>query len=349
MKRAYWWALGVLALCLLAGAGAYILSRPEAGPARASCLPAEKLGSEVQLAGGRFTMGGTVYEDEGPLREVEVGPFSIDAHEVTNRQFAAFVEETGYKTVAETGPDPADFPGVPAEFLKPGSVVFIMPADLPRGGDITQWWQFVEGADWRHPEGPGSSIEGREDYPAVHITSKDALAYARWAGRDLPSEAEWEFAARGGLERRPYAWEGETLTPEGEHLANTWQGVFPLYDGGEDGAHLASPVGCYEPNGYGLYDMIGNVWEWTGDWYGPRQAEGVTDPQGISREASHDPRQPGIPVRVIKGGSFLCAPNYCRRYRPGARHPQDLGLGASHLGFRTVKRMDGANLNGDGS
>ncbi|MGK2741280.1 formylglycine-generating enzyme family protein [Tepidicaulis sp. LMO-SS28] len=341
-----------LALVLLLGAAMLFLLalRNANGPEEfAACLPQEERGSEVLIEGGTFTMGDDVYEDEGPTRQVTVGSFYIDTHEVTNRQFARFVEETGYVTVAERGPDPALYPGIDPAMLTPGSTVFIMPADLQRGGDVTQWWQFIEGANWRAPEGPGSSIEGREDFPVIHITYDDAMAYAEWAGRDLPTEAEWEYAARGGLEKERYGWEGGKLAPDGKYRANTWQGVFPLYDGEEDGFHLAAPVGCYEPNGYGLYDMIGNVWEWTGDWYAPRQAGETDNPEGVAQAMSRDPAQPGMPVRVIKGGSFLCAPNYCMRYRPGARHAQDLGLGAAHLGFRTVRRPVNANLNGSGS
>lgn len=243
------------------------------------------------------------YADEAPVRRAEVGSFWIDRTEVTNLQFAEFVAATGYVTVAERGVEGA---------VPPGAAVFALPDDdRPEGR-----WLYREDASWRRPEGAGSSIEGREAYPVVQVAYEDALAYARWKGRSLPTEAQWEYAARGGLDGATYAW-GDELTPKGTWRANNWQGLFPFYDEGADGFVGRAPVGCYPPNGYGLYDMIGNVWEWTQDPYG--SASGT-----------------GTPTGVMKGGSFLCAANYCGRYRPAARHPQELNLGTGHIGFRTV-------------
>lgn len=295
------------------------------------CVPYEDIG-QVWIRAGTFTLGEFgLYGDEGPAREITVEGFWIDTHEVTNAQFSEFVDATNYVTVAERKPNPNDYPGVPAELLVPGSALFIPPTDVSNGGDITQWWQFVPGASWRHPYGPDSAIDDRKDHPVIHIAHEDALAYAAWKGRDLPSEAEWEFAARGGAATR-YPW-GDELSPGQTHMANTWQGSFPLWDAVEDGHSGLSPVGCFSANGYGLYDMIGNVWEWTNTPYFPAHNIPIdTNEQGF------DPRQPGLPVRVIKGGSFLCAPNYCLRYRPAARHAQDTGLGTGHIGFRTVLR-----------
>lgn len=287
----------------------------------------------VWIPGGSFAMGtDKAYRDEGPVRQVRVDGFWIDPHEVTNAQFARFVAETGYRTVAERPPEP--IPGAPPEMLKPGSAVFVQPENVV-SGNIRQWWQYVPGADWRHPGGPDSSIEGREHHPVVHIALADAQAYAKWAGRELPTEAQWEFAARGGAVSK-FPW-GDHLAPEGKHMANTWTGVFPTQNTNSDGYILAAPVQCFPPNGYGLYDMIGNVWEWTADWYAPGHETSDTDnPKGPPQKASYDRRNPGFPVKVIKGGSYLCAPNYCMRYRPAARHAQDTGLGTNHIGFRTV-------------
>jgi sulfatase modifying factor 1 len=294
----------------------------------------------VFIPGGGFTMGANDQRpEERWAHRVEVDGFWIDRHEVTNAQFAAFVAATGYVTLAERGLDPASHPGVPAELLAPGSIVFVPPTDL-KGGDIAQWWQYVQGADWRHPTGPGSSIDGRENYPVVHVAYEDALAYATWRGRALPTEAQWEYAARGGLDGEAYA-SGSEANPGGKPKANSWQGIFPVLNTGEDGHDGLAPVGCFEPNGYGLQDMIGNAWEWTSDWYleeHPREA--AVNPAGPSmfdvNLAQGQPQR-----RVIKGGSFLCAPNYCARYRPAARQPQEVDLSAGHLGFRTVLNAEG--------
>jgi formylglycine-generating enzyme required for sulfatase activity len=295
-----------------------------------------------RLPGGVFTMGSDrFYPEEAPTRQVRVDPFWIDATATTNRQFAAFVAATGHRTLAELAPDPADYPGMPSEMAQPGSLVFTPPSAPVSLDDPLRWWTFRFGADWRSPAGPGSSIEGLEDHPVVHVAHADAEAYARWAGKRLPSEAEWEFAARGGLEGRDYAW-GDELEPGGQVLANYWQGAFP-HARREAGGVLTTPVGAFPPNGFGLSDMIGNVWEWTGDWYGePRAPQSpccaVDNPRGGEREESFDPSLPGlgIPRKVLKGGSHLCAPSYCRRYRPAARHPQAIDSSTSHIGFRCV-------------
>lgn len=271
----------------------------------------------VYVPGGRFTMGDDrFYPEEMPPVEVEVEGFWISRFEVTNRQFARFVEATGYVTEAERGAA-----GGTGTLDLPGSAVFTPPAELDAGGSPVQWWRFVPGASWRSPEGPGSSLEGRWDHPVVHVSLADAEAYARWLGHTLPTEAQWEFAARGGLVRATYAW-GESLQEDGRWMANTWQGVFPALNTKEDGHAGTAPVGCFPPNGYGLFDMIGNVWEWTSDPWRPR----------------HDAEPaPDSGRGTIKGGSHLCARNYCLRYRPAARHAQEIGFSASHIGFRTVR------------
>jgi len=291
---------------------------PEAAPEDDAARPPAGM---VWIEGGGFRMGSDWhYPEEGPSRRAEVEGFWIDSHEVTNAQFARFVEATGYRTVAERGLSAEDYPDLPPEALVPASMVFV-PVSVPG----QPWWDYVPGADWRHPEGPGSSIAGRQNHPVVHVAYLDALAYAEWAGRALPSEAEWEFAARGGLEERDYTW-GDEPTPGGEWMANSWQGFFPYEDESVDGHHGTAPVGCFPPNGYGLFDMAGNVWEWAADGYRP----------GHDGAAAAE-RQEGTP-RVIKGGSWLCAPDFCSRYRPAARQPQEADLGTSHVGFRTVLR-----------
>jgi formylglycine-generating enzyme required for sulfatase activity len=294
---------------------------------------------------GTFRMGSEEhYPEESPTRTVSVDGFWIDAYQVTNRQFAAFVEETGYVTVAERPLDPADFPGAPAENLVPGSLVFTMtrgPVDLRH---LSQWWTWTPGACWLHPDGPRSSIDGREDEPVVHVALEDVEAYAAWAGKELPTEAEWEHAARGGLEGATYVWGDEPEAP-GERLANYWHGDFPWRH--DDGYGTRQPVGTYPPNGYGLHDTAGNVWEWTSDWYVERRAGTddtpccvPLDPRGGGLEDSYDPDQPQfrIPRKVIKGGSYLCADQYCLRYRPAARRPQMIDTGMSHIGLRCVVR-----------
>lgn len=286
------------------------------------------------------------YADEAPVRRVRVSAFSIDVAPVTNRQFAQFVQETGYITLAETPPDTADYPGMPAAMARAGSLVFapqLGPANLA----VPNWWQFCFGADWRHPQGPQSALEGLDDHPVVHISHQDALAYADWAGKSLPTEAEWEYAARGGRDGAEYAW-GEELAPQGAMLANYWQGQFPHQNLALDGWEGTSPVGAFPANGFGLSDMIGNVWEWTQDWYRAdrrfKKRKGSCcipdNPRGAARGNSIDKSIPGvrIPRKVMKGGSYLCAENYCQRYRPAARYAQSVDTSTGHLGFRCVIR-----------
>lgn len=299
------------------------------------------------IAGRTFRMGSDDhYPEEAPAHRVAVDGFWIDIAPVTNAQFARFVEATGHVTLAEIAPKEEDYPGALPEMLVAASVVFVPPPGRVALHDHFQWWQFLAGADWRHPQGPGSSIEGRDDHPVVHVAARDVEAYAAWAGKSLPTEAEWELAARGGLDENEYAW-GNEFSPGGVHMANTWQGEFPWQNSASDGWLGTSPVGSYAPNGYGLRDMIGNVWEWTADWYRPRHPAEVAkaccipeNPRGGQEDASFDPSQARlrIPRRVMKGGSHLCAPNYCRRYRPAARMAQPIDTSTSHLGFRCVVR-----------
>jgi formylglycine-generating enzyme len=299
------------------------------------------------IPGGTFGMGAEfTYPEEAPIHDVTVGGFRIDEFAVTNADFAEFVAATGYLTVAERDVDPAAYPGAQPELLQPGGTVFFMPKGRVDMRDITSRWAFVPGANWRHPEGPSSTIEGREREPVVQVAFEDAAAYAAWAGKELPTEAEWEFAARGGLDGALFCWGGE-FNPGGQWMANTWQGQFPFRDLALDGFAGRAPVGSFPPNGYGLYDMAGNVWEWTTDWYADRHlADGKPSccgpgaPRGGTMASSYDPALPDIriPRRVIKGGSYLCAPNYCRRYRPAARQPQMVDSGTCHIGFRCVIR-----------
>ncbi len=275
------------------------------------------------------------YPEEAPSHPVAVSGFWIDRHEVTNRDFAAFVADTGYVTVAERPLDPADFPGAPAENLVPGSMVFTRtpgPVDLRH---LAQWWTWTPGACWHRPEGPASSLDGREAHPVVHVAFEDAERYAGWAGKSLPTEAQWELAARGGLDGATYTWGDE---PE-PGRANFWHGDFPWRS--DRGYGHTAAVGSFPPNGYGLFDMAGNVWEWTADWYsGRHSAAGCCvprDPRGGDQQGSLDQSQFEIPRKVIKGGSFLCADSYCRRYRPAARRPQMIDTGMSHIGLRCVR------------
>jgi formylglycine-generating enzyme len=301
----------------------------------------------VWIAGGTFRMGSDRhYPEETPAHVVTVGAFRIDRHPVTNRQFGEFVKATGHVTAAEIPPDPREYPRALPNMIYAGSLVFtppMRPVDLRCWGE---WWSFVKGANWRHPYGPRSNIYDLEDHPVVHVAYSDAVSYARWAGKELPTEAEWEFAARGGLKDAEYAW-GDEFTPGGKHMANTWQGEFPRENRAEDGYRRTSPVKAFPPNGYGIHDMIGNVWEWTIDWYSvrhkcdaPKTCCTPDNQRGGREEESYDPRLPNvkIPRRVIKGGSHLCAPNYCRRYRPAARHAQPIDSSTSHVGFRCIVR-----------
>ncbi|MBV8681606.1 MAG: formylglycine-generating enzyme family protein, partial [Caulobacteraceae bacterium] len=272
-----------------------------------------------------------------------VSGFWIDVHPVTNRQFAQFVRETGWVTVAEIAPDPANYPGALPDKLAPSSLVF-QPTDGPVPlDDVSAWWRYTPGADWRHPTGPQSGLVGLWDHPVVHVAWIDVEAYARWAGKDLPTEAEWEFACRGGLDQAEFAW-GHELTPGGRIMANTWRGRFPFESLKPPGAIRTSRVGLFAPNGFGLYDMIGNVWEWTSDWWS-RPAPTASpcclprNPVGGSMSGSIDAADPiKIARKVLKGGSHLCAPSYCRRYRPAARHAHPIDTSTSHIGFRCVVR-----------
>ncbi len=302
------------------------------------------------IPGGTFVMGTDDPEadaSEKPAHAVQLDGFWMDATEVTNAQFAAFVQATGYITVAERKPDwselqqqlPPGTPHPPDAQLVAGSLVFTPPAQAVPLHDVSQWWTWTPGANWQHPEGPKSSLDGRDQHPVVQVAYADAQAYARWAGKRLPTEAEWELASRGGLTAKRFAW-GNEKAPDGRHLANTFQGHFPEKNTNEDGFAGTAPVRSFPPNGYGLYETIGNVWEWVSDWYDaeafqkqPQQAS--LNPTGPDR--SFDPREPGVPKRVTKGGSFLCSDNYCANYRPSARQGTAYDTGASHIGFRCAK------------
>jgi formylglycine-generating enzyme required for sulfatase activity len=278
--------------------------------------------------------------DARPIHRVYVDAFWMDRDEVTNAQYAEFAKATGYVTVAERTPTAQEFPDAPPENLVAGSVVFAPPAEAVPLDNHYRWWSYVKGANWRHPEGPKSGIDGRESFPVVHVAFEDAEAYARWAGKRLPTEAEWEFAARGGRPGALYAW-GDALQPEGRWLANVWQGRFPLNDTHEDGFAGIAPTGQFPPNGYGLRDMAGNVWEWCSDWYRPNTyaadaANGIVrNPQGPPN--SFDPSEPGPAKRVHRGGSYLCTDQYCTRYMIGTRGKGEVATGSNHLGFRCVK------------
>jgi formylglycine-generating enzyme required for sulfatase activity len=270
----------------------------------------------------------------------------MDRQPVTNERFAGFVAATGYRTTAEIPPDPANYPGAIPELLVPGSLLFVQPESPVDLRDNTNWWQYVQGVNWKHPQGPGTTLDGLAQHPVVHVTFDDAIAFATWEQKALPTEAEWEFAARGGLDDAPFAW-GQELLKDNRHMANTWQGEFPWQQLALDGFERTSPVGTFPPNGYGLDDMIGNTWEWTTDWYVERHAGDVAkaccvprNPRGPKLEESYDPALPAIriPRKVLKGGSHLCAPNYCRRYRPAARYPQPVDTSTSHIGFRCIVR-----------
>ena len=304
----------------------------------------------VWVPGGTFRMGSDRhYPEEAPAHFVKVDGFWIDRKPVTNHEFRSFVEATGYVTFAEIPPDPKDYPGALPEMLHPASLVFTPPGRPVDLRDFRNWWVFKRDANWRQPDGPGSSLEGKDDHPVVHVSYKDVEAYASWVDKELPTEAEWEFASRGGLDGTEYAW-GDWLMPDDRPMANTWQGDFPNENLRLDGYERTSPVDAFPPNGYGILDMIGNVWEWTKDWYSSRHGDtaqrpccAAPNPRGAREEASYDPRQPEIriPRKVLKGGSHLCAPNYCRRYRPAARHAQPVDTSTSHVGFRLVSHAPG--------
>ena len=282
--------------------------------------------------------------DSRPIHRVYVDGFFMDKTDVTNAEFAKFVNATHYVTMAERKPKAEDFPGAPPENLVAGSVVFAPPDHPVPLNDYLQWWTYVQGADWRHPNGPSSNIKGKENYPVVHIAFEDAQAYAKWAGKKIPTESEWEFAARGGLTGKPYIW-GDDFRPNGKWMANTHQGHFPDKDTGTDGYVGIAPVAKFPPNGYGLFDMAGNVWQWTSDWYRPdyyaqliKIGEVAKNPQGPS--TSFDPSEPKQPKRVQRGGSFLCTDQYCSRYMIGTRGKGDPDTGTNHLGFRCIMTPD---------
>ena len=293
-----------------------------------ACLPESELNQTVDVSGGDFKFGDNrYYPNEGPVKVTRVANFNIDKTEVTNGQFKAFVDATDYVTAAERGLSDVDFPEILPEFRVPGSMVFVAP-DLDKPSSPATWWQFVSGANWQNPKGPDSSIAGKEAHPVVQVTHADAIAYAQWLGRRLPTEAEWEYASRGGLEGASFSW-GEESPNVGASKANTWQGRFPYNNMNEDGFIGSSPVGCFAANGLGLYDTTGNVWEWTDTAYGP-------DRKRDYGAEGYDPQQPGVTVKTLKGGSFLCSDNYCQRFRPAARQAQDTTLASSHIGFRTA-------------
>jgi sulfatase modifying factor 1 len=302
----------------------------------------------IHLPGGTFQMGSDrFYPEEAPVRRVQVDGFWIDETPVTNRDFARFVEATGHNTLAEMAPDPKDYPGMDPAMAQAGSLLFQRTSGPVPLDDASQWWRFSIGTNWRHPQGPDSELDILADHPVVHIAYADAEAYAAWAGKTLPTEAEWEYAARGGLNSADYVW-GDELAPGGVCLANYWQGAFPFANILSDGYERTSPVRTYPANGYGLFDMVGNVWEWTTDWFAQPRIERKTkgsccvpaNPRGGTKRESLDPATPDIliPRKVLKGGSHLCAANYCQRYRPAARHPQAVDSATSHIGFRCIIR-----------
>ena len=310
--------------------------------------PMEAPQDMVWIPGGEFLMGSDAhYPEEAPAHRVAVGGFWMDRFAVTNEQFRRFVGDTGYMTVAQTAPDPGEYDEIDPKLMVPASSVFRSPGRPVDLRNPYNWWTLVPGADWRHPTGPASTIRGLSKHPVVHIAWADAEAFARWAGKDIPTEAEWELAARGGLDGAEYTW-GNEFAPDGEYMANTWQGDFPNVNDLLDGFEYTAPVGSFSPNGFGLFDMAGNVWEWTADWYQDHAAVEhvcctIENPRGAHRERSYGSTQAEsrIPRKVMKGGSHLCAPNYCRRYRPAARMPQPIDTSTSHLGFRCVSRRTG--------
>lgn len=318
-------------------------SGPDGPPViSAETAPGPAPAGMVWIPAGEFSMGSTepMFADARPIHRVKLNGFWMDKTEVTNADFEKFVKATGYVTIAEIKPRAEDFPGAPPENLVAGSVVFSPPDQAVQLNDHLQWWRYVKGANWRHPEGPDSTIKGREKNPVVHIAYADALAYAKWAGKRLPTEAEFEWAARGGLDRKKYVW-GDEFRPDGKIMANTFQGHFPEKNTGEDGFMTTAPVGRFAPNGFGLFDMAGNVWEWCLDWYrhdyyATLAKSGTADnPQGPTD--SVDPSEPGVKKRLHKGGSFLCTDQYCSRYEPDGRGKGDPDTGTNHVGFRLVR------------
>jgi formylglycine-generating enzyme required for sulfatase activity len=324
-------------------------------PTAANTAPAPGKAPEgmVWIPGGEFSMGAQdppdmddtvgmqATRDSRPIHRVYMDGFWVDKTEVTNAQFAAFVKATGYVTIAERAPTQEEFPDAPPENLVSGSVVFSPPDHAVPLNNHFQWWAYVNGANWRHPLGPKSSLKGKDNYPVVHIAYDDAVAYAKWAGKRLPTEAEWEFAARGGLSGQVYPW-GNEFKPRGKWMTNSHQGHFPNQDTGADKFKGVAPVAKFPPNGYGLYDVGGNVWEWTSDWYRPDYYAQLAAAGGVARNpqgptSSFDPSEPGVQKRVHRGGSFLCTDQYCSRYMVGTRGKGEGSTGTNHLGFRTVR------------
>jgi formylglycine-generating enzyme required for sulfatase activity len=336
-RRFHTVTVAVVLGALLAGGGYTLWSgsatTPGPAPEKEAAPTAEP--EMVWVPGGEFRMGDEFFPDARPVHTVHVRGFWMDRHEVTNAQFARFVQATGYVTVAERPPDQKRFPGE-----TPGALVFAQPDRNVPLDDYRAWWRYVHGASWRHPEGPDSELDGRAEHPVVHIAWDDAVAYARWAGKRLPTEAEWEFAARGGLHGKTYCW-GDELKPGGKWMANIWQGRFPRENTCEDGFTRTAPVGSFPANGYGLYDMAGNVWEWCSDWYQPDYYAHSPSDNPPGPDSGYDPDGFGIPNRVQRGGSFLCSDVYCVRYRVGARGRCAPDSGACHTGFRCVRSVDG--------
>jgi formylglycine-generating enzyme required for sulfatase activity len=350
-------ALKFLGMGLILGLGANVASASDYKPTIENAITpgGSAPAGMVFIPGGEFSMGtdnpmGEICGgpdpmlDAQPIHRVHVEPFWIDATEVTNRQFAEFVGATNYVTVAERPLRAEDFPGADPAMLVPGSVVFTPPSSAVPLSNVLRWWSYLPGANWRHPEGPKSTIDGRENHPVVHIAYEDAESYARWAVKRLPTEAEWEFAARGGRAGERYPW-GADLQPEGKWLANIFEGSFPHHNTEADGFVGTAPVGSFPANAYGVHDVAGNVWEWCSDWYRPdaylHDVAGAKDgivrnPRGPAREFSYDPQEPGAPKRVQRGGSFLCTDQYCTRYMNGSRGKGAVDTGSSHLGFRCV-------------
>jgi len=300
----------------------------------------------VLIEGGSFLMGSdSFYPEERPVHRVEVDGFWIDRHQVTVAEFRRFVAATDYVTLAERPLDPAMYPGADPDLLVPGALVFHKTAGPVDLNDYRNWWAYVPGASWRHPEGPGSTLNGRERHPVTQVAYEDAEAYATWAGKELPTEAEWEFAARGGLEGTAFTW-GDEHFPKGKAMANTWQGEFPWQNEMLDGYERTAPVEAFPPNGYGLYDMAGNVWEWTSDFFTPTHEashHGCCVPRNPRADEMHPAAaDETIPRRVMKGGSHLCAPNYCLRYRPAARQGEAVDTSTGHIGFRCIRRQAAA-------
>lgn len=329
----------LVAVIVMAVGGYLLLAPPRAGhqPAaerQACALPAQPAVAPhpgmAWVPPGEVEVGDDVYPEESPRRRVAVAGFWMDRTEVTNDEFAAFVRATGYVTAAERPVDTTRHPNLPEAMRQPGAVVFTMPADVRGRDDISQWWRYTPGANWRHPGGPDTGLQGRGAYPVVAVTVEDAVAYAQWKGRGLPTEAQWEWAARGGRNEARPAHESAASAPA---QANTWQGLFPVMNSGDDGFVGLAPVGCYAPNALGLHDLIGNVWELTADaWTAQPAGAAAASPDAMPARATMG----GPPPQVIKGGSYLCATNYCMRYRAGARQPQEADLASSHLGFRTI-------------